>query len=133
MWQALDNVDLAVQNEGILFIALYNYQPFASRYWTFVKRAYNQYLIARLFFTFVHAIYPMLPSVILKFIQSRKDPRGMNDWYNLLDWLGGYPFEVAKPEQIFEFYKAKSYRLKKLVTVGGRLGCNEFVFQREPI
>src|SRR5262249_16272109 len=27
--------------------------------------------------------------------------RGMSRWHDLLDWVGGYPFEVAKPEEIF--------------------------------
>ena len=28
--------------------------------------------------------------------------RGMSLW--VVDWVGGYPFEVAKPEEIFDFY-----------------------------
>jgi 2-polyprenyl-6-hydroxyphenyl methylase/3-demethylubiquinone-9 3-methyltransferase len=54
----------------------------------------------------------------------------MSVWYDLFDWLGGYPFEVSKPEQILNFYNKKGYRLVELKTVGGKLGCNEFVFQR---
>ena len=130
MWSALKNVDLNVAENGKLFIALYNYQPFASRYWTFVKKAYTKYPVLRPFFILIHGIYPTLPSLILKIVQQRKYPRGMSIWYDLYDWLGGYPFEVSKPEQIFEFYKSKDYQLRKLITVGGRLGCNEFVFQR---
>jgi 2-polyprenyl-6-hydroxyphenyl methylase/3-demethylubiquinone-9 3-methyltransferase len=53
----------------------------------------------------------------------------MNVWYDLIDWLGGYPFEVSTPQQIFEYYKSYGYYLIKLKTVGGRLGCNEYVFQ----
>jgi 2-polyprenyl-6-hydroxyphenyl methylase/3-demethylubiquinone-9 3-methyltransferase len=44
--------------------------------------------------------------------------------------VGGYPFEVAKPEQIFEVFQARGWRLQKLKTCGGGLGCNEFVFSR---
>lgn len=130
MWAALENVDNSVAANGKLFIALYNYQPFFSRYWTFVKRAYNKYSFTRPIFVFIHTIYPTLPSVLIKLIQNRKYRRGMSVWYDLYDWLGGYPFEVSKPEQIFDFYKSRGYRLSVLKTVGGRLGCNEFVFQR---
>ena len=130
MWAALNNVNANVAENGKLFIALYNYQPFASKYWTFVKRTYNRYPFSRPIFVFIHGIYPTLPSVLLKLVQNRKNPRGMNVRYDLYDWLGGYPFEVSKPEQIFEFYKDKGFVLRKLKTVGGRLGCNEFVFQR---
>jgi hypothetical protein len=80
----------------------------------------------------IHALYPTLPSIVLKLIQRRKYPRGMNAWHDLKDWLGGHPFEVSKPEQIFEFFKLKGYNLSKIRTVGGRLGCNEYVFRKMP-
>jgi 2-polyprenyl-3-methyl-5-hydroxy-6-metoxy-1,4-benzoquinol methylase len=131
MWQALSNAETTVKHGGLLFVALYNHQPFASRYWTHTKRLYNKSLLARPLIIAIHALYPMLPSVLLKKIQNRKDPRGMSDWYNLLDWLGGYPFEVAKPEEVFDFFKGRGFNLVTLKTVGGRLGCNEFVFQRK--
>ena len=130
MWVALKNVQANVANNGKLFIALYNHQPFASKYWTFVKKTYNKYRISRLLFIFIHSLYPILPSILLKTIQNRKYPRGMNVWYDLYDWLGGYPFEVSTPQQIFEYYKSSGYRLTKIKTVGGKLGCNEYVFQR---
>jgi len=130
MWQALNNAEKAVKSDGLFFLALYNHQPFASRYWAFVKRLYNKSFWARPLLIGMHALYPMLPSVLLKKLQRRKDPRGMSDWYNLLDWLGGYPFEVAKPEQVFDFFRARDFYLTALITAGGRLGCNEFVFHR---
>jgi 2-polyprenyl-6-hydroxyphenyl methylase/3-demethylubiquinone-9 3-methyltransferase len=71
--------------------------------------------------------------LIFRFITNRKSPRGMSVWYDLIDWLGGYPFEVATPEAIFYFYKDKNFNLKMLKTVGGRMGCNEFVFQKNGI
>ena len=130
MWEALANVDSNVAPQGKLFIALYNYQPFASKYWKFVKKAYNNYRVSRPFAVLVHAVYPVAPGILLRTLQRRKYPRGMSVWYDLLDWLGGYPFEVSKPEQVFNFYKARGYSLQLLKTVGGRLGCNEYVFQR---
>ena len=56
--------------------------------------------------------------------------RGMSWWYDKIDWIGGYPFEVSKPEQIFDFYKKQGFSLELLTTDGGGHGCNEFVFQR---
>ena len=59
-----------------------------------------------------------------------KVPRGMDLWRDLLDWVGGYPFEVARPEQIFDFYRSKGFELERLKTCGGGLGCNQYVFAR---
>jgi len=56
--------------------------------------------------------------------------RGMAMWYDTIDWIGGYPFEVARPEQLFSFFRGKGFSLSALRTCGGRHGCNEFVFVR---
>ncbi len=51
----------------------------------------------------------------------------VHDWR---DWLGGYPLDVAKPEEIFEFYRDRGFVLEKLVTVGNKQGNNEFIFRK---
>jgi len=57
-----------------------------------------------------------------------KKNRGMSRIHDWVDWLGGYPFEVARPEEIFDFYRKKSFTLERLKTCGAGLGCSEFVF-----
>jgi len=64
----------------------------------------------------------------LKRYTEYKKSRGMSYFTDLLDWLGGYPFEVAKPEALFDFFRNRGFEMVKLHTVGGGLGCNEFVF-----
>jgi 2-polyprenyl-6-hydroxyphenyl methylase/3-demethylubiquinone-9 3-methyltransferase len=54
----------------------------------------------------------------------------MDAWRDVVDWVGGLPFEVAKPEEIFDFFRKRGFVLEKMVTQGGSLGCNEFVFQK---
>ncbi len=130
MWKALHNVDHYVQEKGRLFIAIYNDQKLATKYWTRVKAAYNKMPFLRPLIISVHLIYPTLPSILVQRLSHRKPPRGMTQWYDLLDWLGGFPFEVAKPEQIVRHYRERGYILTNMKTVGGRNGCNEFVFQR---
>tara|TARA_R110002072_G_scaffold252512_1_gene411323 strand:- start:72 stop:884 length:813 start_codon:yes stop_codon:yes gene_type:complete len=130
MWAALDNVCSSVEDGGLLFIAIYNQQPFASGYWSFVKRSYNSSRLMRPFWVLLHLLYPTIPSILLKTLRGRKPPRGMTYWYDLLDWLGGYPFEVAAPRRIFDFYRARGFTLMQLETVGGKHGCNEYVFRK---
>jgi 2-polyprenyl-6-hydroxyphenyl methylase/3-demethylubiquinone-9 3-methyltransferase len=53
----------------------------------------------------------------------------MGAYHDAIDWLGGYPFEAAKPEQVFRFLSGRGFILCEIVTKQG-YGCNQFVFQR---
>ena len=55
---------------------------------------------------------------------------GMTPWIDFIDWIGGYPFEVAKPEEIFDFFHKKGFNLVKMSTEGKSYGCNQFVFKK---
>jgi 2-polyprenyl-6-hydroxyphenyl methylase/3-demethylubiquinone-9 3-methyltransferase len=51
----------------------------------------------------------------------------MSRWHDLIDWVGGYPYEVAKADENFSFFRARGFALDRLRTLGG-MACNEFVF-----
>jgi 2-polyprenyl-6-hydroxyphenyl methylase/3-demethylubiquinone-9 3-methyltransferase len=61
-----------------------------------------------------------------------KSLRGMSFFTDLIDWVGGYPFEVAKPEAVLDFFRREGFELVKLATVGGRNGNNEYVLIKRP-
>ena len=63
-------------------------------------------------------------------LYSSQRRRGMRWWTDLVDWIGGWPFEVAKPEEVFVFLRDRGFELVELKTCGGGLGCNEFLFRR---
>ena len=139
MWQALDNIDCLVMPGGKLFISIYNDQGRVSDLWRMVKRLYN--LTPRgLRFAFVLPALAVFwgPHTVMDFFRLRpfqtwrtyKKSRGMSPWWDLVDWVGGYPFEVATREMILEFFVKRGYRLQKLNSCGHGLGCNEFVFTK---
>lgn len=139
MWQALENVAPRVAGGGRLFIAIYNNQGGASRRWKTVKIIYNKGLACRLVVLAAFIPYFIIGGLAIDLLRLRnpfsryreyKKSRGMSPVYDWFDWLGGYPFEVAKPEEIFNLYKKKGFSLLKLKTCAGSLGNNEFVFQK---
>jgi 2-polyprenyl-3-methyl-5-hydroxy-6-metoxy-1,4-benzoquinol methylase len=139
MWTALDNVTPLVAPNGRLFISIYNDQGKISRRWTSVKKAYNGLPRALRFLVLWPAAWHMWWRPIVKdflflrpFHQWREynKKRGMSPWRDIVDWVGGYPFEVAKPEAIFDFYRARGFQLDRLSTCGGTLGCNQFVMRK---
>ncbi len=140
MFAAMASASLAVAPRGQLLISIYNDQGNRSRRWRTIKRIYNS-LPPRLRPPFVIAV--MLPREVRAAIGATvrlrpqsyvrewteyKRQRGMSRWHDAVDWCGGYPFEVAKPEEVFEFYRSRGFTLRKLRTCGGGWACNEFVF-----
>lgn len=78
-------------------------------------------------------LYALITKQMRRYIGSwtgRGHIRGMSRWYDWVDWVGGYPFEAAKPEEILEFYKQRGFILIKLVTCGGYASVNQYVFKR---
>jgi 2-polyprenyl-3-methyl-5-hydroxy-6-metoxy-1,4-benzoquinol methylase len=141
MWKALGNAGLAVAPGGQLMVAIYNDQGYISRRWHAVKKAYVTW--PQPFRTLLLAVCTVVlwwRQWVHDLIRFRFDlptwrnygkERGMTAWIDVVDWVGGYPFEVASPEAIFGFYHPKGFQLRYLSTMGGGLGCNEFTFQRD--
>jgi 2-polyprenyl-6-hydroxyphenyl methylase/3-demethylubiquinone-9 3-methyltransferase len=139
MWQALENVARPVRPGGTLFIAIYNDQGKRSRRWRWVKKTYNALPPPLRSLVLGPAFVQMLWKQLLKdalkcrplqSFRGYKARRGMSLWHDVVDWVGGYPFEVAKPEQIFDFYFQRGFQLVRLTTQAGDLGCNEFIFTK---
>jgi len=136
MWQALENVVDCVALRGTLFISIYNDQGPRSRMWTAVKKTYNRtprplrFLISWPVFARMFLIKDF---ILLRPFHSIREyggnSRGMSAWRDVVDWVGGYPFEVARPEEIFEFYTQRGFELRKLKTCYGSHGCNQYVLQ----
>ncbi|MGP0048282.1 MAG: class I SAM-dependent methyltransferase [Solirubrobacteraceae bacterium] len=142
MLTAMDNACLCVATSGRAFVSIYNDQGPASVRWRKIKRTYNSlppslrngFVVAvmgpREARAAVRATVRLRPGDYVRRWTEHKKSRGMSRWHDLVDWCGGYPFEVASPEFIVDFFRARGLTLLKLKTVGGGWGCNEFVFSK---
>src|SRR5206468_1220503 len=120
MWRAIDLVCDTVAPGGRLFIAIYNDQGRMTTIWRAIKRAYNA-LPSGLRPVLVLAVGAWLELVYAFRALSVRDPaapvrqlslrgqRGMNRWHDLVDWVGGYPFEVAAPDELFDFCRHRGF------------------------
>lgn len=132
MWQALENTTSLVLMDGKLFIAIYNDQGWKSKYWKLVKKQYNKNNLSKLILTIVHLPFLLIFPLILRLLIGRfKGRRGMSAWFNLIDWLGGYPFEVAQPQEMFNFFQKQNFKIINYNLCQGKMGCNEFIFQKQ--
>jgi hypothetical protein len=101
------------------------------------------------YFTFVIIIlgrfFGMLKNLFLRRPQKTllSGARGMNIYYDVIDWLGGYPYEYATFDEIKNFVEKLGFKLIKDAvklpsqrkTLFNRLtfrftGNNEFVFKK---
>jgi 2-polyprenyl-3-methyl-5-hydroxy-6-metoxy-1,4-benzoquinol methylase len=142
MWRALDIAQSTVADGALLFISLYNDQGGWSRVWRAVKRTYNRLpaSLRPLLTVAVMGPYELLsfgrdlvlgkPMRFIRHWTDYKRSRGMSPLHDIVDWMGGYPFEVAKPDAVFAFLQARGFRLERLSTRGAGSGCNQYVFSR---
>ncbi len=130
MWKAIENAASLVRPGGGFVLAIYN-RHWTSPAWTLIKRVYvaapkpAQKLLNWLF---VPVIY------LAKLAATRRNPlkmeRGMDFYYNVVDWIGGYPYEYASREEIERFVGALGFVPERFEPTIVPIGCNEFVFRR---
>ena len=142
LWTALGRAAEAVSLGGTLFVAIYNDSGVASRLWRFEKRLYVRspapirlLLIAAIggALELRHAAERVARGggpLLFKHWRDRKRTRGMSVWYNLVDWVGGYPYEFAKPGQVFSFLRPRGFELEVMETYNGSGPNNQYVFRK---
>ena len=130
MWHAIRNVAKQVTPGGTLVLAIYN-KHITSPVWKVIKWLYNQLpgfgqRLMTIFFADI--IY------VAKFLVTRHNPlnkeRGMDFWYDVIDWIGGYPYEYATPQEVEMLMDKQGFFLCRYVAGQVPTGCNEFIFER---
>ena len=133
MWQAIENLLLLTRPETKVAIAIYNDQGLRSKLWRIVKRIYCSGALGRSFIKGLLVPYFALRTVVVSVIRGRNEfkayrrNRGMSIYYDWIDWLGGYPYETAVPDEIRFFFETRGFEMLFLQSTS-RLGCNEYLF-----
>lgn len=130
MWDSIRNVAKQVSPGETLVLAIYN-KHITSPLWKRIKWFYNQLpSFAQRLMTILFAgiIY------LVKFMVTRRNPldkkRGMDFWYDVIDWIGGYPYEYATHHEVESFMRRNGFAIRQYIPAQVPTGCNEFVFQR---
>jgi len=157
MYRAIKNAAELVASKGYFIIAIYNRAP-SSDYWLKVKNFYNyspkiikillshmvfSYIIIRRFGSYLKSIFMGRPR-LFKLSKILERERGMSIFYDVNDWLGGYPYEYAIVDEINAYVKNLGFELISNPTKldspqknfsnqfsFNNTGCNEFVFKKK--
>jgi 2-polyprenyl-6-hydroxyphenyl methylase/3-demethylubiquinone-9 3-methyltransferase len=129
MKKAIRNTAALVKKRGYLILALYN-RHWSSYFWKWIKQGYCrspkqiQNVLIMLFYPVIH---------VSKRIVTGKNPkdmdRGMDFYFNVIDWVGGYPYEYASIREVESFMIGLGFKPVRTVPAKVPTGCNEFVFQ----
>ncbi len=129
---------------GRFMIAIYNDQGQVSIRWHRIKRLYHRFpkLLRPVLVLAVAGYYETkfgLSRILhvknpLPFAdwRAKKHDRGMSAWHDWVDWVGGLPFEVARPDRIIDPLKERGFEVTQVKMVGNGWGCNEYVFAKQP-
>lgn len=118
-WQALENAISLVKPGGLIWISLYakgqRYQRDLA-----LKKRYNaasrfgkwwlerQYILSLMKENLRQGQNP--------FAWNKRKERGMDTWHDIVDWLGGLPYEVASVDEVLDFARRKDFTLEKVKT-----------------
>jgi 2-polyprenyl-6-hydroxyphenyl methylase/3-demethylubiquinone-9 3-methyltransferase len=130
MHRALEIATQSVKPGGMFVVAIYN-RHLTSSIWKIIKWIYNHLpaLGQRLL------VWSFIPVIFLaKIVVTRQNPlrmrRGMDFVHNIIDWVGGYPYEYASIEEMTASLKQLGFETIQVRPANVPTGCNEFVSKR---
>jgi 2-polyprenyl-6-hydroxyphenyl methylase/3-demethylubiquinone-9 3-methyltransferase len=142
MWAAIDRAAALVRDDGLLAIAIYRKTRLCG-FWKWEKRFYtgSPAIVKKLLLSIFIGMKWLRDLVRfknpLRKMRGHSDKkRGMKWYYDAIDWLGGYPYESASPEEIEAFLAERGFSLRQSFKTRKRLGLYgtgnaEYLFARD--
>lgn len=139
MWKAIEIAMKLVKKNGLFYIAIYNERKGfpSSHFWLKAKRFYNRSnIFGKKVIEIIYFFYFFSAGVLcfenrLKYIRNYSSCRGMSWYTDVVDWLGGFPYEFCKSDKIIDFFKKYNFKLVNLKKdKGDGTGCNEYLFKK---
>lgn len=128
MWDAIDKAANLVKGNGFLAIALYR-KTGLCRFWQWEKKFYThsaapvQKLLVWLFIGMKMTRDLLRMKNPLRKVRGHSEKkRGMKWYFDIVDWLGGYPYESASPEEVQAFLTRRGFQMKHSFKTRKRLG-----------
>ena len=115
MWEAIENAIILVKPNGYFLISIYqgvktyDYDLFLKKKYNRVGFLYKKWMEWRLFI--LPAMKERLKNKKNPFGWNEKRSRGMNVYNDIVDWLGGLPYEVADDKQMEDFFQKRGFTI----------------------
>ena len=130
MRTAIRNAASLVRPGGHLVLAIYN-RHWSSPAWTAIKWLYckaPRWIQRAMIAGFSPVIW--LAKLAVTGRHPARQERGMDFHYDVIDWVGGYPYEYASALELRTQVEALGFQCLRWRDAEVPTGCNEFVFIR---
>lgn len=140
MWRAVSKAADLVRPGGRLVLALYDKTPFCGL-WRLEKAWYSKATEVRqrqaraAFVTLFRLKCLLTGRSFSKSVAGYDSYRGMDYYHDLHDWMGGYPYQSARPLEVQGFLQARGFAQEVFLPSGVRIGlfgsgCSQYTFRR---
>lgn len=130
MWEAVTNVFGMVAPGGKLWISLYQKGPRYKRDLA-LKQKYNRASIPGKRWMECRRVGRSMLSKLLHFQNpfawNKRVERGMNAYHDVIDWLGGLPYETATEDEVVRTARKHNLILER-IKVSREGGCSIYIF-----
>ena len=133
LWEAMASAASKVKLGGLFWFSLYTKGPRYSRDLALKKR-YNtasrfrkNLMESRFIFRFMRQ---RLARGENPFGWNHTKRRGMNVYHDIVDWLGGLPYEVASPEEVQTFMAEHGFTPKK-IEIRAETDTSVYLYKKE--
>jgi 2-polyprenyl-3-methyl-5-hydroxy-6-metoxy-1,4-benzoquinol methylase len=117
MWEAVANACSLVERGGHLWIALYVKGPKYPEHLA-LKQKYNRAsMLGKKIMVWKYVAEVMRDrwrAGMNPLRWNQKYDRGMDVYHDIIDWLGGLPYEVATKEEVIDFCGRRGFALEKI-------------------
>ncbi len=132
MWDAINNAVMAVAPGGLLWIAIYQKGPQFQADLKLKQRYNSASPMGKKMMEWTWISKLMAKRVLAgknPFTWNEKVERGMNVYHDIIDWLGGLPYEVADQKEITLFCEQRGLVFIK-ANVVNEGGCSSYLFKK---
>lgn len=142
LFASLEKILKLVATDGQLVISVYKKTPMCSQ-WKKIKSFFcrsgkaTQFVLSLSFSAFYLLGVLLSGRNPVKYVREYYKQRGQSWSTDIIDWIGGYPYESASPDEIIDFVTKRGFTLKKLRNAESPqayglfgTGCAEFIFKK---
>lgn len=131
MWKSLGNISILCNKGGLLWIGLYTRTEGCEDEYQKNLREKQEFNDAN------NEKKKMIIEKWVNRVKKRRGSnwnatkqRGMSVYFDIIDWLGGLPYEIAAPDDVKKFYSQRGFNLKKITVGPGPGAITVYLFEK---